>query len=104
MIKLGLSCLLMMLCSAILTWMVRIYTLRRNILDIPNERTSHRVPMPRGGGIAIIVTFLIALTGLYVIGYVKTEFFLALIIGGIAIAAIGYYDDAYSIHPQIGRA
>jgi Fuc2NAc and GlcNAc transferase len=27
---------------------------RRQILDIPNERSSHTLPTPRGGGIAIV--------------------------------------------------
>jgi len=27
---------------------------RRQILDIPNERSSHALPIPRGGGIAIV--------------------------------------------------
>jgi len=27
---------------------------RRRILDIPNERSSHTLPIPRGGGIAIV--------------------------------------------------
>ncbi len=32
---------------------------RHNVLDIPNERSSHVVPTPRGGGLAIvIVTFI----------------------------------------------
>ena len=32
----------------------------REILDRPNERSSHRVPTPRGGGIAVIGSILLA--------------------------------------------
>ena len=34
---------------------VRRFTLRRSILDVPNERSSHDTAMPRGGGVAIVV-------------------------------------------------
>jgi len=27
---------------------------RKNILDFPNDRSSHTLPTPRGGGIAIV--------------------------------------------------
>ena len=32
---------------------------RREILDRPNERSSHRLPTPRGGGIAVIGAVLL---------------------------------------------
>ncbi|MDI6101299.1 hypothetical protein QLQ12_22035 [Actinoplanes sp. NEAU-A12] len=35
---------------------------RRSILDIPNERSSHTVPTPRGGGIAIVMALVAALS------------------------------------------
>jgi Fuc2NAc and GlcNAc transferase len=33
---------------------------KRGIIDIPNKRSSHNVPTPRGGGLAIILAFLLA--------------------------------------------
>ena len=33
---------------------------RRNFLDLPNDRSSHTVPTPRGGGIAVIGAVLLA--------------------------------------------
>ena len=33
---------------------------RRDVLDRPNERSSHLVPTPRGGGIAVIGAVLLA--------------------------------------------
>lgn len=38
-----------------LTGLARRYALRRDMLDIPNQRSSHSAPTPRGGGIAIIL-------------------------------------------------
>lgn len=33
---------------------------RESLLDIPNDRSSHHAPIPRGGGIGILVAFLVA--------------------------------------------
>ena len=39
--------------SAAGVFLVRKWTLKRGMLDIPNERSSHSEPTPRGGGIVI---------------------------------------------------
>jgi len=44
--------------SLVLTGAVRTYSLRRRILDVPGERSSHSAPTPRGGGVAIVVISL----------------------------------------------
>ena len=41
-----------------LTGLMRAYALKKNIIDNPNERSSHTIPTPRGGGMAIVVTYL----------------------------------------------
>jgi Fuc2NAc and GlcNAc transferase len=51
--------------SAVLTGLMRRYALSRQLLDRPNDRSSHTVPTPRGGGVAIVVAFLL---GLMVLG------------------------------------
>lgn len=45
--------------AAVLTWLTRVYALRRGLMDAPGERRSHSVATPRGGGIAIVVTVLL---------------------------------------------
>ena len=52
---------LVFLCSLIGTWMLRHYAVSRSILDVPNARSSHEVPTPRGGGVAVVVTVAMAL-------------------------------------------
>ena len=42
-----------------LTALIRRYALSTNLLDRPNERSSHTVPTPRGGGVAIVASFLL---------------------------------------------
>jgi Fuc2NAc and GlcNAc transferase len=39
-------------------WRVQQYALRKGMLDIPNRRSSHTIPTPRGGGIAFVTVFL----------------------------------------------
>jgi UDP-N-acetylmuramyl pentapeptide phosphotransferase/UDP-N-acetylglucosamine-1-phosphate transferase len=67
---------------------------RRQFLDIPNERSLHTGPIPRGGGIPIV---LIALIGLMVYsvwdGTFQWEICLTYIIGATLIAAISWLDD-----------
>ena len=45
----------------VLTWVLRRYALASSLMDIPNERSSHSVPTPRGGGVAIVLSFLAVL-------------------------------------------
>jgi UDP-N-acetylmuramyl pentapeptide phosphotransferase/UDP-N-acetylglucosamine-1-phosphate transferase len=44
--------------ASTLTWWAVRYAHRRRLLDLPGQRRSHRVPTPRGGGIAIVVAIL----------------------------------------------
>lgn len=46
------------LASLLLTAALRRYALARSLLDIPNARSSHSLPTPRGGGLAFVLTFL----------------------------------------------
>ena len=70
-------------------------------MDLPNNRSSHLSPVPRGGGIAILITFfsIIALTELS--DALDPGFMQALIFGGIAVALIGFIDDIYSLNPVV---
>ena len=78
--------------SLILTFLVKQFALKNNLLDIPNERSSHVIPTPKGGGIAIVLSFYLALTIFFLLGEIKISVFYGLF--GIAIVAIiGFYDD-----------
>lgn len=72
---------------------LRRYALRRQVLDVPNARSSHSVPTPRGGGVAIVLGFLLGLCGLYGLGSVDAALIAALLPGGALIAAVGFWDD-----------
>ena len=62
-------------------------------LDMPNERSSHTVPTPRGGGIAIVITALVSTVVLYWSGHLPSSVAAALGFGGALVALIGHIDD-----------
>ncbi|MFL5538994.1 MAG: glycosyl transferase family 4 [Longimicrobiaceae bacterium] len=90
----GIGCALaVVLASWAVTWAVRRDAIRRRVLDHPNERSSHDVPTPRGGGVAIVVVAVAAEAMLWAAGRLSRETALALAAGGVAVAAIGWLDD-----------
>ncbi|MBC3476322.1 MraY family glycosyltransferase [Pseudomonas taiwanensis] len=76
-----------------LTWLLRRYALARSIMDIPNARSSHSVPTPRGGGVAIVVAFLIALLWLNGAALINATTTWSLFGAGAFIAVLGFLDD-----------
>ncbi len=41
-------------------WLIAGMAFRERLLDIPNERSSHTVPTPRGAGVGILAAFIVA--------------------------------------------
>lgn len=79
--------------SAALTWGARQYAVRRNLMDQPGERRSHGVATPRGGGIAIILTLLLAaLAAAFVWPGARLELGVVSL-GLVLVAGIGWWDD-----------
>ena len=83
--------------SASLTYLARRLALAHGILDVPNARSSHTEAVPRGGGMAIVVTMTLALGILLWLGLVRSGLFLALVVGGSAVAAVGFVDDRHRL-------
>ena len=79
-------------------YLIRHYVKHRRILDHPNERSSHTVPTPRGGGLALVL--LVLGTGLWFVlaaGFYKGLIFL---VGSAVIAWLGWRDDIHSLSPR----
>jgi UDP-N-acetylmuramyl pentapeptide phosphotransferase/UDP-N-acetylglucosamine-1-phosphate transferase len=76
----------MLAASLALTGLVRQWLLRRQILDRPNERSAHAVPVPRGGGIAILLVLLPAWF------YVEPALW-PILAAALLLAAAGWWDD-----------
>jgi glycosyltransferase WbpL len=86
--------------SAVLTGVMRKFALVHSVLDVPNERSSHSIATPRGGGLAIVLVATSAMLVLELVGDVKLNLFMALT-GGVAVAAIGFVDDRHSVRAGI---
>jgi UDP-N-acetylmuramyl pentapeptide phosphotransferase/UDP-N-acetylglucosamine-1-phosphate transferase len=84
--------------ALVLSWAgtaaVRTWALRRGVLDVPNERSSHVAPTPRGGGAAIVAVVLggAALGG--AVGIFRPAWpLLAAGAGGLLVALVSLKDD-----------
>jgi len=89
----GVFCVLALGIAWWLTGRLRAYALAAQILDIPNERSSHVTPTPRGGGVAIVVTFMTSLLALYALGRLNAGVAWAMLGSGAIVAGIGFADD-----------
>lgn len=78
----------------------RRYAMAGRLMDIPNQRSSHTVATPRGGGVAIILATLIAFTLAAVLGDLSWRFAIAAVGGGTLVAVIGFRDDLAHIAPR----
>lgn len=72
---------------------MRVYALKKNIIDNPNERSSHSIPTPRGGGVAVVVSYILGVILLIYLDYLSQQIGLTLIVSGFIIALLGFFDD-----------
>jgi UDP-N-acetylmuramyl pentapeptide phosphotransferase/UDP-N-acetylglucosamine-1-phosphate transferase len=86
--------------SFFLTYLIRIIALKKNVIDIPNERSSHTSPTPRGGGLAIVICWFLGLTILFFLDQIEDKLYYALI-SGVLLAAVSLLDDILSLTPVV---
>jgi len=73
----------------------RRWSLSRNLLDIPNQRSSHTIPTPRGGGLVIVINCLVVYS-IYTL-WITGNFNWGYALGAILIAGVSWLDDLYSV-------
>ena len=83
--------------SWLLTALVRRYALHTRLLDRPNERSSHTVPTPRGGGVAIVASFLLLIVAMGLPGLIEHHLMIAALGAGAVVALLGFIDDRSSL-------
>ena len=72
------------------------WALEHRVLDIPNDRSSHRVPVPRGGGIALVATVIVAMI-LELRNDPSPRIAIAWMGGSVLIAVVSWLDDLKSL-------
>jgi len=92
--------LFLLILSFTLTYFIKNYYIKNAILDEINERSSHTIPTPHGGGIAIAITWFVGIIYLNYINEIDVTLFYALIIG-IVISVVSYFDDMYDLSPKL---
>lgn len=87
-----------------LTDRVRGFAAARNMLDYPNHRSAHAAPTPRGGGIALVAVVLLSLGMAALLGAIPEKAAIALIGGGVLVAAVGWADDLGEVKARVRLA
>jgi UDP-N-acetylmuramyl pentapeptide phosphotransferase/UDP-N-acetylglucosamine-1-phosphate transferase len=65
------------------------------LFDLPNERSSHSTPTPRGGGVVIV---LVCLAGYLIIGFILgLPASWGYLVGAFLVATVSWLDDLYSL-------
>ncbi len=79
------------LVSVILTDVIRRYALKKNIMDIPGARSSHSIATPRGGGLAIVLSFYTGV--LLYLSMFQYDAELWLLFSALPVILVGVFDD-----------
>ena len=79
--------------SVAITGLMILYARRANLMDVPNQRSSHVATTPRGGGFSIVLCFLGGVLVLWVFDMVAAGVAIGLSLAGLSVAAIGFVDD-----------
>ncbi|MBC7357589.1 MAG: glycosyltransferase family 4 protein [Desulfacinum sp.] len=83
------------------TGVMKAAAVRWGLLDVPNPRSSHERPTPRGGGAALAAACLGGWTWLWQAGWIPAQIFGALAGGGFLVAAVGLWDDRAGLSPVV---
>jgi Fuc2NAc and GlcNAc transferase len=67
------------------------------LFDLPNARSSHTIPVPRGGGVSFTLVYLSLLLWLAVTAEIDLNEALVLMVGGGVLALVGLVDDRFGL-------
>ena len=90
-------------------WIVR-YVREHRILDHPDARRVHKQPLPRGGGVSVVIAFVLVGGGILLLGgmlpgmpayrSVRPEHVVGLFGGAILATIIGALDDRFDLRAR----
>lgn len=87
--------------SYLLTNVLQRNAQRLQLVDFPNERSSHVNPTPRGGGLIFSTLFLVLFSWLAISEDLNPMISLAFIIAASIVAGVGLLDDIHSVSARI---
>jgi UDP-GlcNAc:undecaprenyl-phosphate/decaprenyl-phosphate GlcNAc-1-phosphate transferase len=90
---LGFALLLIVLSAVIVRVMIAV-----RVMDPPAARKAHDRPTPKGGGVGIVLTFLVGIAVLYryaAFARLADPYFLGVIDASVAIAIVAFLDDLF---------
>jgi len=98
------------LIALLVTPAIRVFVRRRGILDHPSPRRVNRRPLPRGGGVAVVIAFVVVGGGIAFFGTdipalqghrgIQTQQLVGLFGGAVLAAGIGALDDAFDLRAR----
>lgn len=80
---------------------IRGEAMKRGWLDIPNERSSHDRPVPRVGGLSIVLAVLSGVLVLALLLPQPVPWFWTLFVSGTMIVVVGLLDDFFDVRKRI---
>lgn len=78
--------------SFLATWGAYVLLKRYGVVDVPVERSNHKEPIPRGGGIGIVFSLVCFLLVISAPG--------SLVTGLLVLAAVSFWDDVKGVAPK----
>tara|TARA_Y100000815_G_C13339430_1_gene499249 strand:+ start:442 stop:1374 length:933 start_codon:yes stop_codon:yes gene_type:complete len=75
--------------------------MRTHLIDNPSARSSHRIPTPRGGGLAIVLAFSLSVLLWFFWSGTFAHILLYILVFSWVIAALGFIDDLYSLSAKL---
>src|SRR5512138_3436460 len=84
----------------VLTFFIRKFAKRNRLIALPNNRSLHDVPTPKGGGLAILIPWYAGITVFYFSGLIEKNLYFALLTG-VLIAIVSLLDDIFGVKPLI---
>ena len=93
--------------SLIFTPLVRELNRRLGMVDIPGARRINKTPIPRGGGVAVILAFAVA-TAVFVLfsgkplsPAVKDPIYWRMLTLSFGVGVLGFWDDRFGMKPAV---
>ncbi|MCG8427127.1 MAG: glycosyltransferase family 4 protein [Chromatiales bacterium] len=72
---------------------------RLHILDQPNHRSLHDLPVPRSGGVAVLLAILMGVAGISILWSLPFSL-LGMLLGLLAVSVVGFIDDMGGVRPR----